>query len=107
MAIVFLVGCEGSQVAFRDMDPKPTASVAGRTLTVHFGVITNIPCSEVWIGHKANITGHVVWVTGYQSFYYQQSEKFTVQLPVYVSSQAVSVVWIDPDGSHVLVPIKN
>ena len=101
----FLVGCRGPQVAFRDMDPKPTASVSGDTLTVHLGVITNIPVSEVWIGHKARIAGQTVSITGYQSFYHEQSREFAVRLPTSVSPQAVSVFWVDPDGSHVTVPI--
>jgi hypothetical protein len=87
------------------MDPKPTASVSGDTLTVHLGVITNIPVSEVWIGHKAEIAGQTVSITGYQSFYHEQGREFAVQLPSSLSPQAVSVVWVDPDGSHVTVPI--
>ncbi len=103
----FLAGCRGPQVAFRDMDPKPTASVTGDILTVHLGVITNIPVSEVWIGHKAKVIGHTVSIIGFQSFNYEQSREFAVQLPTPVSSQSVSVVWLEPDGSHVTVPITK
>lgn len=102
---LFLVGCQGPQVAFRDMDPKPTASVSDHTLTVHLGIITNIPVSEVWIGHKAKIVDHTVSVTGYQSFYHEQSSEFAVRLPA--GLQSVTVVWVDPDGSHVTVPITK
>ena len=104
---IFLVGCRGPQVAFRDMDPKPTASVAGRTLTVHLGVITNLPVSEVWIGHKARISGHTVSITGYQSVYHEQTREFAVRLPDSVTSQFVTVIWNDPNGSRVPVPITE
>jgi hypothetical protein len=103
----FLAGCRGPQVAFHDMDSKPTASITGDILTVHLGVITNIPVSEVWIGHKAKVVGHTVSIIGFQSFDYEQNREFAVQLPTPVSSQSVSVVWVDPNGSHVTVPITK
>ena len=104
---LFLVGCRSPQVAFRDMDPKPTASVSGGTLMVHLGVVTNIPVSEVWIAHKAKIVGQTVSVSSYRSFYHEQSREFSIQLPATVATQTVSVVWIDPDGSKVSVPITK
>jgi len=37
----------------------------------------------------------------------KQSREFVVRLPVSVSSQPVVVVWVDPDGSRVTVPIAK
>ncbi len=89
------------------MDPKPTASVSGEKLTVHLGVITNIPSSNVWIGHKAKVAGHTVSITGFQSFNREQNREFAVTLPLSVNPQTLLVIWIDPDGSHVTVPITR
>ena len=102
-----LTGCHSPEVAFNDMSPTPTASVSGSTLTVHIGVDTNIPSSEVWVRPKAKVDGQTVLVTGSLSFYREQSREFVFRLPASVSSQSVGVVWVDPDGSRVPVPITK
>jgi hypothetical protein len=48
----------------------------------------------------------MVYVVGYRTMR-EQSREFVVHLPASVSSQTVSVVWVDPDGSHVTVPITK
>jgi len=107
IAGMFLLGCRGPAVAFRDMEPAPTASVAGNILTVHIGVITNIPVSEVWVHPKGKVEDHVVYVSGFQRLYREQSREFRIRLPASLRSQLVTVVWHDPDGSQVSVPVTR
>lgn len=107
LIILFLTGCRGSQVAFHEMSPSPTASLAKGTLTVHLGVITNQPVSEVWIGHRTRITDHALLVSGYQSFNLEQSKDFTVSLPKTMDPGQVPVFWVNPDGGKIRLPIAK
>ncbi len=68
-----LTGCRTPQVAFTDLDPRPTASIAGRSLTVRIGVDTNIPSSEIWVRVEAQVKDGTVCLAGYPSYYREQS----------------------------------
>jgi|SRR3989442_8089045 len=107
MMSLLLAGCRSPEVAFKDMEPTPTASVSGSTLTVHIGVDTNIPSSVVWVRPKAKVDGQTVLVTGSLSFLREQNRQFVFRLPASVSSQSVGVVWVNPDGSRVPVPVTK
>jgi len=100
-------GCRSPQVAFTDLDPSPAASIAGRSLTVRVGVDTNIPSSEVWVRVKAQVKDGTVYLAGFQSYYREQSRVYSIKLPASANVEALAVVWVNPDGSHVPVPVTN
>ena len=102
-----LTGCRSPQVAFTDLDPRPAASIADRSLAVRIGVDTNIPSSEVWVRVKAQVKDGTVYLTGYPSYYRAQSRVYSVKVPASVNSEALAVVWVNPDGSHVPVPVAK
>ena len=101
---VFLTGCHKPEVKFADIRPAPTATVAGNTVTIHLG--TDMLTSADWVHPRVRIEGQTVYVFGYLTLH-EQSLEYVVRLPASVSSQSVSVVWIDPDGGHVTVPITK
>ena len=102
-----LAGCGSPKVTFTDMAPVPTASLAGRLLTIRVGVDTNIPSSEVWVRIKARVKDNTVYLAGYPSYYREQSREYSVRLPASVESKPVAVVWLNPDGSRVPVPMTK
>jgi hypothetical protein len=101
---VFVAGCSKPDVKYSDLSPATTATVSGSTVTIHLG--SDLAASACWTKPKARIEGQTVYVVGYRTLR-EQSREFTVRLPVSVSSQSVSVVWVDPDSSRVPVPIKK
>ena len=101
---VFLAGCSKSDVKYSDLRPATTATISGSTVTVHLG--SDMIASACWTIPKARVDGRTVYVVGYRTMR-EQSREFVVQLPASVSSQTVNVVWVDPDGSHVTVPITK
>lgn len=104
---VALAGCRGPEVAFTDMEPVPAASITGKLLTVHIGVDTNVPSSEVWVRPKARVKGNTVYVAGYLSYYREQSREYAVRLPASLRPQGLAILWVNPDGSTVPVPITG
>ena len=101
---VFLSGCATPDVEYSDLWPVTTATISGSTVTIHLG--RDMMARACWTHPKAKVKGKTVYVVGYRTMR-QQSREFVVQLPRRISSQSVSVVWVDPDGSHVTVPIKK
>jgi len=101
---VFLAGCSKPDVKYSDLRPATTATISGSTVTIHLG--SDMIASACWTIPKARVDGQTVYVVGYRTMR-EQSREFVVQLPASVSSQTVSVVWVDPDGSHVTVPITK
>ena len=99
-----LTGCHKPEVKFTDMRPNPTATISGDTVTLHLG--GDLLTSAYWIHPKAKVQGQTVYVFGYRTLQ-EQSREYIVHLPASVSSQSVSVVWINPDGSHVAIPITK
>ena len=102
-----LTGCCGPEVAFSDLDPKPTASLAGRSLTIRIGVDTNIPSSEVWVRVKARIKDGTVNLAGHAVYLREQPKSYTLHLPASLESQSVSVIWVNPDRSRVAIPVSK
>lgn len=101
---VFLPGCAAPTVNYSDLRPATTATVAGDTVTVHLGSdLTNSAC---WTHPNATIEGNAVYVSGTRSIR-EQSREFVVRLPRSLRSQPVAVVWIDPDGSPISVPVTR
>jgi hypothetical protein len=101
---VLLTGCHKPEVKFTDMGPSPTATVSGQNVTIHLG--SDLINSASWIHAKANVRGQTVYVFGYRSLR-TQSWEYVVHLPASVDSKSLSVIWIDPDGSQVSIPIKK
>jgi len=99
---VFLAGCSNPDVKYSDLSPATTATVSGDTVTIHLG--SDLTASACWTIPKARVEGQTVYVVGYRTLR-EQSREFVVRLPA--SSQSVMVVWLDPDGSRVTVPITN
>jgi hypothetical protein len=101
---VFLTGCAKPDVKYSDLSPATTATISGDTVTIHLG--SDLTASACWTQPKARVDGQTVYVVGYRTLR-EQSREFVIRLPASASSQSVSVVWVDPDGSRVTVPIKK
>ena len=101
---VFLTGCVKPDVKYSDLSPATTATVSGDTVTIHLG--SDLTASACWTRPKARVEGQTVYIVGYRTLR-EQSREFTVRLPASVSSQTVTVVWVDPEGSKVSVPITK
>jgi hypothetical protein len=99
-----LVGCHTPEVVFTDMTPTPTATISGNQVTVHLG--SHNLASACWVHPVSKIQGETVYVYGYLTFNEIRRE-YVVNLPTSVSSQAVVVIWLNPDGSHILVPLTK
>jgi hypothetical protein len=100
---VFLTGCAKPDVKYSDLLPATTATVSGDTMTVHLGI--HLTQAAIWCAiPKARIEGQTVYLSGYRTNS-PASREFVIRLPA--SSQPVTVVWVDPDGSHVTVPITK
>jgi hypothetical protein len=99
-----LVGCATPDVKYSDLKPTTTASVSGDTITVHLG--SDVMNSACYSRPKARVEGRTVYICAYRTLR-EQSREFVVRLPTASSSPAVSVVWVDPDGSRAAVPITK
>ena len=99
-----LTGCHSPEVKFSDMRPAPTAAVSSGSVTVHLG--GDYFNSATYIHPKSRIDGQTVYIFGYRTLR-EQSGRFVVRLPASVSSQSVTVIWIDPDGRHVSIPLTK
>jgi hypothetical protein len=99
-----LAGCAKPDVKCADLQPATTATVAGNAVTVHLG--SDLTASTCWTRPKARVEARTVYVVGYRTLR-EQSREFVVRLPASADSQPVSVVWVDPDGSRIAVPIKK
>jgi len=100
----FLAGCAKPDVKYSDLSPATTATVSGDTVTIHLG--SDLTASACWTRPKARVDGRTVYVVGYRTLK-EQSREFAVHLPPSASSEPVSVVWVDPDGSRVTVSIRK
>jgi len=99
---VLLTGCATPNVKYSDLRPPTTATVSGDTITVHIG--SDLMNSACFTQTKARAEGQTIYIVGYRTLR-EQSREFVVRLPGSVSSPAATVLWVDPDGSHVSVPI--
>ena len=101
---VFLAGCAKPDVKYLDLSPATTATVSGDTVTIHLG--SDLTASACWTQPKARVERQTVYIVGYRTLR-EQSSNLAVRLPASVSAQSVTVMWIDPDGSRVSVPIRK
>ena len=102
---VFLISCGAApDVKYSDLHPPAKATISGDTLVVHIG--SDLANSACFTMPKARVEGHTVFISGYRTLR-KQSRDFSVRLPASTSSQPVAVIWIDPDGKHISVPIAK
>ena len=101
---VFLAGCAAPDVKYADLQPATTATVASNTVTIHLG--SDLMASACWTQPKARVEGGTVYVVGYRTMR-ERSREFVVRLPATTNALQVSVVWVDPDGKRVTVPITK
>jgi len=101
---LLLAGCATPDVKYADLQPATTATVAGDTVTVHLG--SDLKASACWTRPKARVEGRTVYLVGYRTIR-EKNRQFVVQLPKSTNSQPVSVIWVDPDGSRVAVPVSQ
>jgi hypothetical protein len=96
--------CSTPNVKHSDLRPPATASVSADTLTVHVG--GDLINSACFTKLTARFEGQTCFIVGYRALQ-EQTRDLTISLPLSVSSKSVAVVWIDPDGSCVPVPIAK
>ena len=101
---VFLASCAAPDVKYADLQPATTATVASNIVTIHLG--SDLMASACWTRPKARVEGGTVYVVGYRTCE-SSSREFVVRLPATTNAQPVSVVWVDPDGKRVAVPITK
>ena len=102
---VCLTGCHKEGVKYSDISIAPTATVSNGVVTVllqgsYLG-------SNTWVQAKSKFDGQTLCVSGYRTKSEPDSgmeHVHVVKLPASVSSQLVTVVWVDPDGNRVPVP---
>jgi len=99
-----LAGCATPDVKYSDLQPATTATVASNTVTIHLG--SDLMNSACWTRPKARVEGVTVYVVG-SRILREHSREFVVRLPAATNAQPVTVVWIDPDGKPVAVPITK
>jgi hypothetical protein len=102
VASVFLAGCRKPEVKFTDM--RPTATVSSNAVTVHLGAA--YLTSAYWVHAKSKIRDQTVYVYGYYTLK-EMSHEYVIKLPASVSTQTVSVVWLNPDGSTLPIPFTK
>jgi hypothetical protein len=103
-ATVLSAGCAAPDVKYSDLHPAPTAILAGNTVTLHLG--SDLTASACWTKAKAKVEGSTVCIVGYRTLR-ERSREFVVRLPAQAASERVSVVWMNPDGSRVAVPLTK
>ncbi len=99
---LLLTGCSTPNVRYSDLSPATTATVASGTVTIRLG--SDLMASACWTIPKARVDGQTVYVTGYRTLH-ERSREFVVRVPA--GWQPATVVWVDPDGSRVIVPLTR
>lgn len=102
-AILGLGACTIPQVRYSDMNPYAYATASGAGLAVHLGV--NQAEKAGWVVTNTKVEGQVVYLRGYRT-YTQESRDVQVALPAGVDARSVSVIWVDPNGKFIPVPVK-
>jgi len=84
----------------------PCPVVADRVVVYMVHVGSDLANSACFTKPKARVEGQTVLIVGYRTLR-EQSREFVVRLPATASLQSVSVVWVDPDGSRIAIPITK
>ncbi len=101
-----LAGCSStttkSLVKFTDVRPGPAATITNDHIQIVFG--NDIAAPTCWIHPDSRTEGNTVYFYGHHSPDWATHE-YLVKAPSSTNSQDVKVVWVNPDGSHVPVPV--
>ena len=88
-------------VRYADLQPAPTATVKGDTMIIHLGA--DITASSCWTKLVISVEDRTIYLNGYRTMWEQDRERgFHFRAD---DSRPVSVIWLDPDGSRVAIPI--
>lgn len=100
---VFLTSCHKTGVKYTDMRTAPTATISNDVVTI--SLPSSFLGSNTWVQAKSRFEGQTLRVSGYRTTSEPEVDhEYVFKLPDSVSSQTVTVIWIDPDGSRVPVP---
>jgi hypothetical protein len=100
-----LAGCSSttrSLVNFTDVRPGPAATITDDQVQIVFG--NDIAAPACWIHPDSRTEGDTIYVYGHHSPDWATHECL-VKAPSSTNSQNLKVVWVNPDGSHVPVPM--
>ena len=92
-----------SNVKYADLNPYPTATASGSALTVHLGADQTKKAGYTVTNTK--VEGRVVYLRGIRT-YAPQSRDVQVSLPEGVDARSVSVIWVNPNGQFITVPVR-
>jgi hypothetical protein len=100
---VCLTGCHKPGVKYSDIRIAPTATISNGVVTIFLQ--GSYLGSNTWVRAKSRFEGQTLCLYGYRTTSEPEMEhEYVVNLPASVSSQSVTVIWIDPDGIRVPVP---
>lgn len=95
--------CTSSRLKYDVLSPATFATIARDTATIHLG--SNLTASACWTHVKSRLDGNTLAIWGYPTLH-QTSQSLVIKLPPAVNPRSVSIVWINPDGHRVTIPIK-
>jgi hypothetical protein len=109
-------------VKYSELQPEVTATLSPIGVKIHAGETEPPPPFDIFrrvtpdpgeftpphwsICLRARVMGRTVYVAGCRTLRNERGQ-YEVLLPASSNSQPVSVVWVDPDGSQVSVPIRK
>ena len=99
-----LTGCHSPEIKFNDIRPTPTATIASNNVIVHLG--GDYLNSALWVHPKFRVKDQTVYVFGYHTLK-EMSREYVIKLPASANSKTITVVWLNPDGSHITIPITK
>ena len=101
---LLLTGCSTANVKYSDLHPFTTASVTDHIVTIHLGA--DLANSGSWTHPKIKRVEGTIYISGHRSPQ-QSSRDLVVRLPKRITTQSVVVVWVEPDGSLIPLPLSN
>ncbi len=103
---IFLAGCHKAGVQFADLRNAPVVTVTNDVVTIHFqGVYLG---AETWAAIKSSVENTTLCVSGSKtSSEPDMDHDYTVKLTSAVNPQSLNVVWLNPDGSRVPIPLAK
>ena len=101
---LFLTGCATPDVKYSDLQPATTATVSNGVVTVHLG--SDLTASACWTRVRLRAEGSRVYLAGNRTLQ-EQSRKISIRVSPSVDANSVQVIWVNPDGTRVPVPVTN
>jgi hypothetical protein len=100
---IFLTGC-AANVKYTDMNPPVTATIGDHRVTVYLGKDLTNPAP--WIRPSKKVVEGTIYVSGRRSKR-EQKREFVVRLRKSITSQSIVVVWVQPDGGLIPLPLQH